>query len=81
VNEDFRKVPFGTFTWKSFLITSGAFCFEHQQSDWPAAILTGAIYNLVAVQTRSLAACVLAHALTNAGLAFYILQTRQWGFW
>jgi hypothetical protein len=81
VHDDFRTVPFGTFTWKSFLISSGAFCLEHQFADWPAAILTGALYNLVAYRTRSLAACVVAHAVTNAGLAIYILQTRQWGFW
>ncbi len=81
IKEDFRTVPFGTFTWKSFLITSIAFCFEHQPPDWPAAILTGAIYNWVAISTRSLWACVLAHAITNATLAIYILHTKQWGFW
>lgn len=81
VNEDFQKVPFGTFTWKSFLITSVAFCFEHQMADWPAAVLTGALFNAVAYWTKSLTACVVAHAVTNAGLAIYILQTGQWGFW
>lgn len=81
INDDFQKVPFGAFTWKSFLISSAAFCIEHQMADWPAAILTGAAFNLVAYRTKSLAACVLTHAVTNAGLAIYILQTRQWGFW
>lgn len=81
IKEDFQSVPFGTFTWKSFLITSVAFCFEHQQADWPAALLTGAIFNIVACTTRSLTACIVAHAITNAGLALYILATKQWGFW
>jgi uncharacterized protein len=81
VQQDFDTVPFGTFTWKSFSITSVAFCFEHQMPDWPAALLTGALFNLVAYRTRSLAACVLTHAVTNLALAIYILQTRQWGFW
>jgi CAAX prenyl protease-like protein len=81
VHEDFRQVPFGTFAWKSFLITSAAFCVEHQPADWAAAAITGALYNLVACRTKSLAACVVAHAVTNAGLAIYILQTKQWGFW
>jgi CAAX prenyl protease-like protein len=81
VRVDFESVAFGTFTWKSFIITSVAFCFEHQPADWPAALLTGALFNLVAYRTRSLAACVLTHAVTNLALAIYILQTRQWGFW
>jgi len=81
VHDDFRTVPFGTFTWKSFLISSGAFCLEHQFADWPAALLTGALFNLVAYRTKSLAACVVTHAVTNAGLAVYILKTGQFGFW
>lgn len=81
VRENFADVPFGTFTWRSFLISSFAFCLEHQPSDWPAAVLTGALFNLVAYRTRSLAACVFTHAVTNLALAFYILRTGQWGFW
>ena len=81
VRENFTAVPFGTFTWRSFLIGSFAFCLEHQPSDWPAAVLTGALFNLVAYRTRSLAACILTHAVTNLALAFYILRTGQWGFW
>ena len=81
VRENFTDVPFGTFTWRSFLISSFAFCLEHQPSDWPAAVLTGALFNLVAYRTRSLAACILTHAVTNLALAFYILRTGQWGFW
>jgi membrane protease YdiL (CAAX protease family) len=81
IDDHFSKVPFGTFTWRSFLISSFAFCLEHQFSDWPAAIVTGALFNLVAYRTRSLAACVVTHAVTNLALAAYILQTGQWGFW
>ena len=81
VHENFADVPFGTFSWRSFLISSLAFCAEHQPSDWAAAVLTGALFNLVAYRTRSLAACVLTHAVTNLALALYILRTGQWGFW
>lgn len=81
ISQDFRSVPFGTFTWGSFAIVSVGFCLEHGFSDWPAAILAGMLYNWVAYRTRSLSACVLAHAVTNLLLGFYILQTRQWGFW
>ena len=81
VNQDFGKVPFGTFAWRSFFITTFAFCLVHRLADWPAAAFTGALYNLVAYRTRSLFACVLTHAVTNLALAGYILLTRQWGFW
>ena len=81
VREDFATVPFGTFTWRSFLISIAGFCAVHSMADWPAAIVTGALFNLVAYRTRSLAACVLTHAITNLLLAIYILRTGQWGFW
>jgi hypothetical protein len=81
VREDFATVPFGTFAWRSFLISIAGFCAVHSMADWPAAIITGALFNLVAYRTRSLAACVLTHAITNLVLAIYILRTGQWGFW
>ncbi len=55
--------------------------FEHSRPDWPAALVTGALLNLVAYRTRSLGACVLAHAVANLLLGLYVLRTGQWGFW
>ena len=81
IREDFENVPFGTFSWRSFLIISVAFCFEHTPPDWPAALVTSALYNIVAYKTRSLRACVIAHAVTNLLLGLYVLKTQQWGFW
>lgn len=81
IHEDFTKVPMGTFTWKSFAIVTAGFCLEHAPADWPAAILTGMLFNLVAYRTRSLSACVLAHAVTNVLLGAYVLRTGQLGFW
>lgn len=81
INEDFTKVPIGAFSWLSFGLVTAGFCLEHSKADWPAAILTGVLFNLVAYRTKSLASCVLVHAVTNAALGAYVLQTRQWGFW
>jgi hypothetical protein len=81
VNEKFTAVTIGTFSWVSFLIVTVAFGFAHSRADWIAAFLCGALYNLVANRTRSLASCVVAHALTNLLLGLWIMQTRQWGFW
>ena len=43
--------------------------------------MTGVLYNWVAIRTKSLPTCILAHALTNLLLGVYVMQTRQWGFW
>jgi len=81
IDGDFARVPFGTFSWKSFIIVTLAFCAEHAPPDWPAALATGILYNFLACRTRNLAACVFAHAVTNLMLGIYVLHTRQWGFW
>ncbi len=81
IKEDFTKVPFGEFSWFSFGVVVVMFGLAHYGPDLVPALLTGAIYNLVAIRTKSLAGCVVAHAVTNLGLGIYIMQTRQWGFW
>jgi CAAX prenyl protease-like protein len=81
IKEDFTKVSFGTFSWFSFGVVTVMFGLAHFGPDFIPSLLTGAIYNLLAVKTRSLACCVLAHAVTNLGLGLYIMQTGQWGFW
>lgn len=81
IDERFTKVPFGTFRWLSFAGVTIAFTLAHAIVDWPAAVVTGMLFNFVAYQTRSLASCVLAHATTNLLLGLWIMQTKQWGFW
>ncbi len=81
IKEDFLALPFGSWTPLSFGVVVLGFTFEHSRPDWPAAFATGILYNLVAIRTKSLPACVLAHALTNALLGGYVMATRQWGFW
>ena len=81
IDSDFLKVPVGTFQWKSFGVVTFLFMLEHTPPDWPAALLTGALFNLVAIRTRSLSSCVLVHAVTNLLLGIYILQTGRTGFW
>jgi CAAX prenyl protease-like protein len=75
------KIPFGKFTWFSFLIVSVGFMLEHQAADYAAALITGALFNWVAYHTRSQGSCVLAHAVTNLLLGIYIMVSGQWGFW
>jgi len=81
ISEKFNAVPFGAFSWLSFSVVALAFAFSHSISDWPAALVAGALYNLVAYRSRSLASCVAAHGLTNLALGLWIIATGQWGFW
>jgi CAAX prenyl protease-like protein len=81
IKENFTAVPFGTFQIKAFGLVALFFMLVHETSDYPAAFLTGLLYNLVAVRTQSLWACVQAHAITNLLLGIYIVRTEQWGFW
>jgi uncharacterized protein len=81
INEKFTEIPIGAFSWLSFAVVTVVFGFTHSREDWIAALVTGALYNLVAYRTGSLASCVVAHALTNLLLGAWIMATRQWGFW
>lgn len=81
INEDFRRVPFGSITFFSFSAIVVLFSAVHSVDDFAGAILCALVFNLVAIYTRSLAACVIAHAVTNLGLGFYVMATKQWGFW
>lgn len=81
IREDFEKIPFGTYSTFSFVAVSIAFALAHMGPDFVPALLTGALYNLIAIRTRSLGACVVAHAITNLLLGLYIMKTGQYGFW
>ncbi len=81
IKENFARVPFGQYTAVSFWAVAAGFMAVHQTADMPAALVTGAVYGWVAVKTKSLQACVIAHATTNLLLGGYIMATRQWGFW
>lgn len=79
VDKDITKVAPGTFTLLSFAGTAALFGLEHQL--WVAGIVAGVGYNYLYFKTRSLAQCILSHALTNAVLAAYVLSTGKWYFW
>ena len=79
VNEDFRRVPVGTFTWSSFGFTVALFGLEHDQ--WLVGLICGALYNGLLYRTRSVWACVVAHAASNAALAAWVLARNDWRFW
>jgi CAAX prenyl protease-like protein len=79
ISPDFSRVAIGRFTWPSFLITAVLFGLEHNL--FLAGILAGIAYNVLLLYTRSLSACIVAHAVTNLALGIYVLRTGKWYFW
>ena len=79
IDKDFDTIPMGTFTWASFLITVVLFGLEHNYI--LAGVMAGVFYNVLLYRTKSLAQCVLAHAITNLALAWYVVATGKWQFW
>ncbi len=81
IKENFVTVPFGQYTHLSFWGVTLAFASVHWGPDFIPAILTGAAFGWIAIRTKSLLACVIAHAVTNLLLGIYIMKTGQWGYW
>jgi CAAX prenyl protease-like protein len=80
VKPDFQQVSLGTYTRSAFWISTFLFASEHGPY-WEVGLLAGAAYNWWLMRTRSLADCVLAHAITNGCLAVHVLATDQWQYW
>lgn len=79
VKDDFKSVPVGAFTPFSFWVTVALFGAEHEQ--WLAGLICGALYNGLLYRTKSLFACVVAHATSNALLAAWVLAHGEWQLW
>jgi exosortase E/protease (VPEID-CTERM system) len=80
IQADFTTVPYRTFTWKSFLLSSIVFGLMHGDR-WFAGIIAGMAYSLVMYRKGRLTDAVVAHAVSNSVIALYVFITGQWGFW
>ena len=80
ISPRFEELPLGTYVPLSFWVTAALFGSEHG-SYWDVGFVTGIIYNWWMIRTRSLADCILAHAVTNGCLALYVLGWKQWQYW
>lgn len=80
IDMDFQKVPLGKYVPSAFWVVALLFASEHGPY-WEVGLAAGVIYNWWIVRTRNLADCILAHGVTNAVLAGYVLLTGQWQYW
>lgn len=79
IDTDFKRIPFGAFTWFSFIMTSVAFGFEHHR--WLPGIFAGMVYALLYYRTKNLFSPILSHSVTNLLLGLYVLWSGHWSFW
>jgi CAAX prenyl protease-like protein len=80
IDKDFLKVPLGQYVPSAFWIVAVLFASEHG-AFWEVGLAAGIIYNWWIIRTRNLADCILAHAVTNAILAAYVIRMEQWQYW
>jgi len=79
-NRDFRKVPLGTYRPAAFWVVAVLFASEHGPY-WEVGLLAGIAYNWWMIRSRSLADCILAHAVTNAALGVYVIARGAHQYW
>lgn len=80
IDAEFLKVPLGQYTRFSFWVVAVLFASEHG-AFWEVGLAAGIIYNWWLIRCRNLADCILAHAVTNAVLAVYVVKADQWQYW
>jgi uncharacterized protein len=77
---DFKLARVGEFEWTAFLIIPLVFAAVHGNW-WLTSIVWALMIGALLVYTKSLGACIIAHATTNLLLAAYVLKWKDWAFW
>ncbi len=80
IDQNFLSVPLGKYAPAAFWIVAALFASEHG-SFWEVGLIAGIVYNWWIVRTGNLADCILAHGVTNAILAAYVIASGQWQYW
>lgn len=77
---DFKLAEVGERSWSALLLVSGVFAFVHGNW-WLTSIVWALMIGALLIYTKSIGACIIAHAVTNLLLAVYVLRYRDWAFW
>ena len=80
ISPRFETVRLGAYSALSFWVTAALFASEHGPY-WDVGLIAGIAFNWWMIRTRSLADCILAHAVTNACLAVYVISMSRWQYW
>jgi CAAX prenyl protease-like protein len=76
---DFRDVPPGHLSLPALLVSSVAFGAIH--AGWLGGAIAGLLYGAVQIHGRNVGHAVLAHVVSNAAVALYVVGFGQWWLW
>lgn len=76
---DFRALEIGTFTKMGAALCCGVFALAHPE--WIPALFFAAAMTALVWKTKSIFACIVAHAVTNLSLGIYVVNQGAWALW
>ena len=79
MSRDFERASYRSATWLAIAVSSVLFGLLHGR--WIAGSVAGVAYALAARNRNQLSDAILAHAITNALIAIYVLATGSWFLW
>jgi membrane protease YdiL (CAAX protease family) len=71
----------GAWSWAAVIISTIVFALGHTMPEWPASIAYGLLMAGLYVWRKDLVSCIVAHSVTNIGLALYVFHTGKWQLW
>jgi len=80
IDQDFQSIPVGRYTPFSFWATAAMVVLIHADQ-WQVALPWALISTSWFMVTKSLGSMILLHAVTNLGLAIYVLNTGKFYIW
>ncbi len=63
------------------VISTLVFTVGHTVPEWPAAVAYGILMAGLWIIRKDLLSCMVAHGVTNMGLALYVYYTGNWQLW
>lgn len=79
--ESIDTVEPGAWSVPAIVISTFVFTAGHLMVEWPAAIAYSLLMSWLWVVRKDLLSCIVAHGVTNFGLALYVYYSGHWGFW
>lgn len=79
--KNINDVAPGAWSWTAIVVSTLVFAAGHQLYELPASIMFGLLMALLWILRKDLIVCIVAHAVTNISLAFYVLGTGSWYLW
>ena len=79
VAEQYKEVPIGYYTKKSFLIAIGFFILSHPW--WFVALIWGGLIFFLYYYKKSIPLCIFAHGVSNLLLGLYVVATGNYYLW